>query len=429
MSDIVIDCENLGKRYRIGSRLPYHRFSDLMVGWAMMPFTLAKRAVMPKPADTGDRPANEDFWALRDINLQVKHGEVIGIIGHNGAGKSTFFKLLSRITAPSAGRATVTGRLGSLLEVGTGFHPELTGRENIFLYGAILGMTRPEIKSKFDQIVDFAETEKFLDTPVKRYSSGMYMRLAFSVAAHLDTEILLVDEVLAVGDSAFQDKCLGKMGEVGKSGRTVIFVSHNLDAVRKLCERAILLDHGRMIADGHAPEIITQYLDRGDMLDGKFERDPQVDPIRSDCWIDKLWIEQDGLPTQMVESGKPVVIHAELVARSPHKLALETVVRSPAREPIMFYSSGLMDNWMLDIQPGRSHAQLTLDLPPMAKGTYFLDISVGVPNEYFVDILYCALKTDVINIGGFYFGWQFKDATNQGQVQLKALSMNVDKKD
>jgi lipopolysaccharide transport system ATP-binding protein len=200
-----------------------------------------------------------NLWALRDISLQIKEGEVVGLIGRNGAGKSTLLKLLSRITVPTEGRIRIRGRVASLLEVGTGFHQELTGRENIFLNGAILGMTRAEIVRKFDEIVDFSEIEEFLDTPVKRYSSGMYVRLAFAVAAHLDPEILIVDEVLAVGDTAFQKKCLGKMGSFAQSGRTVLFVSHNLDAVRTLCQRGIWLKDGRLHEDGRIEDVIESY--------------------------------------------------------------------------------------------------------------------------------------------------------------------------
>ena len=202
----------------------------------------------------------EEFWALKDVNLEIQQGEVVGFIGRNGAGKSTLLKILSRITAPTTGEIRLHGRVGSLLEVGTGFHPELTGRENVYLNGSILGMSRREIQSKFDEIVEFSGVEKFLDTPVKRYSSGMYVRLAFAVAAHLEPELLVVDEVLAVGDAEFQKKCLGKMGEVAKTGRTVLFVSHNMAAVSELCSRVMILQSGHVIADGPTTSIVSQYL-------------------------------------------------------------------------------------------------------------------------------------------------------------------------
>ncbi len=250
MGEIAIRAEDLGKSYRIGHKgVPGHR-------------TLRESLVSrlgPRSRRTVDR-SHETVWALRDVSFEVQRGEAVGIIGRNGAGKSTLLKVLSRITRPTTGRAEVYGRLGSLLEVGTGFHPELTGRENVFLNGAILGMRRREIQRRFDEIVDFAETERFLDTPVKRYSTGMYLRLAFAVAAHLQTDILVVDEVLAVGDAAFQAKCLGKMENVTTQGRTVLFVSHNLAAVTQLCTRALLIDAGRIRAEGSPDEVISRYV-------------------------------------------------------------------------------------------------------------------------------------------------------------------------
>jgi lipopolysaccharide transport system ATP-binding protein len=260
MSDAVIKVENLGKKYVIGHQLEhgYVSLRDVIAGGARR---FGNRLLHPfngsAAASNGKR---EEFWALKDVSFEVKQGEVIGIIGRNGAGKSTLLKVLSRITEPTTGRVRIRGRVASLLEVGTGFHPELTGRENIFLNGAILGMSKAEIKRKFDEIVAFAEIEKFLDTPVKRYSSGMYVRLAFAVAAHLEPEILLVDEVLAVGDAAFQKKCLKKMGDVAAQDRTILFVSHNITAVQNLCTRVILLDAGLQMADGQADEVVFKYL-------------------------------------------------------------------------------------------------------------------------------------------------------------------------
>src|SRR5579859_4772841 len=235
MSDAVIRVEGIGKRYRVGQRESYRALRD----------------VLSNAFRSNGRRAPKDFiWAVRDVSFDVKQGEVVGLIGRNGAGKSTLLKLLARITRPTVGHAELHGRIASLLEVGTGFHPELTGRENIFLSGAILGMSRAEIKRKFDEIVAFAEVEKFLDTPVKHYSSGMYVRLAFAVAAHLDPEILLVDEVLAVGDVSFQKRCLGKMSEVAHEGRTVIFVSHNMASIESLCSDCLMLRGGHLVARG-----------------------------------------------------------------------------------------------------------------------------------------------------------------------------------
>jgi len=255
MSAAVIQVENVGKKYLLQHQQQGRRYKALRDVIAEK----AKSLFHNRKSETARRQSVEEFWALKDVSFEVKQGEAVGIIGRNGAGKSTLLKVLSRITEPTTGRVRLRGRVASLLEVGTGFHPELTGRENIFLNGAILGMARAEITKKFDEIVAFAEVEKFLDTPVKHYSSGMYMRLAFAVAAHLEPEILVVDEVLAVGDAEFQKKCLGKMEDVSKTGRTVLFVSHNMDAIIRLCSHAILLQKGHCIATGSAKEIVGLY--------------------------------------------------------------------------------------------------------------------------------------------------------------------------
>jgi lipopolysaccharide transport system ATP-binding protein len=264
MSNIAIHCEGLSKQYRIGKRERYRALRDVLTDAVSAPWRrVAQRAKRPFSPSPRLPVSSSDFWALDDVSFEVHHGEVVGIIGRNGAGKSTLLKILSRITEPTRGFADINGRVGSLLEVGTGFHPELTGRENIYLNGAILGMKRAEIERRFDEIVAFAETEKFLDTPVKYYSSGMQMRLAFAVAAHLDPEILLVDEVLAVGDAQFQKKCLAKIQEVGGAGRTILFVSHNMVAVRTLCNRVLLLDEGNLERDGLPVPVVSTYLDSG----------------------------------------------------------------------------------------------------------------------------------------------------------------------
>jgi len=261
MTDIAIRCNRLGKLYRIGERERYKALRDTLTDALCAP-ARHLRSVLNGSAKERSVTGNGDntFWALKDVSFEVKHGEVVGIVGRNGAGKSTLLKILSRITKPTEGRVRINGRVSSLLEVGTGFHPELTGRENIFLNGAILGMKRAEIQRKFDEIVAFAEIEKFIDTPVKRYSSGMYVRLAFAVAAHLEPEVLVVDEVLAVGDIAFQRKCLNKMQDVGRQGRTVLFVSHNMPAITRLCDRAILLSEGAVAKDGPVTQVVNSYL-------------------------------------------------------------------------------------------------------------------------------------------------------------------------
>lgn len=276
MSPVAIRVEGLGKSYRIARTQQRYK-------------TLQEDVIqaLRRPFQRGDRGTHETFWALKDINFEVQQGEVLGIIGRNGAGKSTLLKILARIARPTVGHADLYGRIGSLLEVGTGFHPELTGRENIFLNGAVLGMSRADIMRRFDEIVQFAEVEQFLETPVKRYSSGMYMRLAFSVAAHLEPEILIVDEVLAVGDAEFQKKSLGKMGDVAKSGRTVLFVSHNMGAVEELCTRALLLNRGVVVKlSDDVRSVVVRYLKSSDINasewvnDGKAFKNAYFYPIK-----------------------------------------------------------------------------------------------------------------------------------------------------
>jgi homopolymeric O-antigen transport system ATP-binding protein len=258
MSGFAIRAEGLGKKFRLGEKERYLALRDTLTRAAGAPFRALSRLATGQPMI--HRIEREEFWALTDVSFEIAPGQVVGLIGRNGAGKSTLLKILSRIMEPTNGRALLRGRIGSLLEVGTGFHPELTGRENVYLNGAILGMGRREVRRNFDEIVAFAEVEQFIDTPVKQYSTGMYMRLAFAVAAQLEPEILLVDEVLAVGDSSFQKKCIGRMDEVGREGRTVVFVSHSMTAITRLCPRAILLDRGRVIADGPAAEVTAVYL-------------------------------------------------------------------------------------------------------------------------------------------------------------------------
>lgn len=263
MSDAIIQVDNLSKHYRLGVIGGKRLVDDISRHWAKLrgkPDPLSK---IGASSNDKDKSGPDEIWALKDVSFEVNQGEVLGIIGRNGAGKSTLLKVLSRVTAPTHGEIRVKGRIASLLEVGTGFHPELTGRENTFLNGAILGMTKAEIRSKFDEIVEFAEVGKFIDTPVKRYSSGMYVRLAFAVAAHLEPEILIVDEVLAVGDAEFQKKCLGKMGDVASQGRTVLFVSHNMAAVKSLCQRAIVLKNGLLNFEADANTAVDFYMQSG----------------------------------------------------------------------------------------------------------------------------------------------------------------------
>jgi homopolymeric O-antigen transport system ATP-binding protein len=300
-NDVVLRVEALSKQYRMGARRePYRTMRD----------TLAMAATAPLRWVRGSQPPRRDadtFWALKDVSFDVRRGDVVGVVGRNGAGKSTLLKVLSRITEPTTGFADVTGRVGALLEVGTGFHQELTGRENIFLNAAILGMSKSDVDRKFDAIVDFAEVAPFIDTAVKHYSSGMYLRLAFAVAAFLQPDILLIDEVLAVGDAAFQAKCLGKMGEVASEGRTVLFVSHNMSAITELCTRAVLLDGGRLTFEGTPARCVAEYLHG-------LEQEPESgEPEPGGCTLGTVRV--NGGTTAAIASGRPFTVTVALHAR------------------------------------------------------------------------------------------------------------------
>jgi lipopolysaccharide transport system ATP-binding protein len=308
MIDKMISVENISKRYRIGNYTSGTAKQGSLIRSLASPFNYLISTLREPPED-------EIIWALTDVTFHVKQGEVMGVIGHNGAGKSTLLKILSRITEPTRGRALIHGRVGSLLEVGTGFHPELTGRENIFLNGAILGMKRAEIDRKFDEIVNFADVEKFIDTPVKRYSSGMYVRLAFAVAAHLETEILLIDEVLAVGDASFQERCLGKMGDVAQQGRTILFVSHNLVALQNLCHQAVWLDHGKVMEVGMSGQVVRSYLQASTSRISQTEKywdDLASAPGNDDVRIRSVRIyAEDGKPSDLLDLQTPLTIEVE----------------------------------------------------------------------------------------------------------------------
>jgi lipopolysaccharide transport system ATP-binding protein len=313
MSDTVIRVENLGKLYRIGETLPYKTLRDSITN----AFTNFIKELKKGPLS--EEPSSKYFWALKNVSFEVKKGEAIGIIGRNGAGKTTLLKILSRITIPTQGYAQVRGHVSSLLEIGIGFHPELTGRDNIYFNGAILGMKRQEIQRKFDEIVAFAEIEKFIDTPVKHYSSGMYVRLAFAVAAYLESEILLVDEVLAVGDLGFQKKCLGKMDHIAGQGRTVLFVSHNMSAVKELCSSAMLLDQGQKIYAGPVDEVVNCYLDSSLNKLNTGEIIPSMHSVASETFsIDKVTINNNaGQSICHVKINEPLAITLRFSVKQP----------------------------------------------------------------------------------------------------------------
>ncbi len=375
----MIRVENLGKKYVIGHQAEggsnYVVLRDVLAEGAR---SLLKGFV---GRGAGQRATQEEFWALKDVSFEVKRGECVGIIGRNGAGKSTLLKILSRITEPTTGRVELNGRVASLLEVGTGFHPELTGRENIYLNGAILGMSQAEIKRKFDEIVDFAEVEKFLDTPVKRYSSGMYVRLAFAVAAHLEPEILVVDEVLAVGDAAFQKKCLGKMGDVAtKEGRTVLFVSHNMGAVNQLCQSVIWIDSGQFKASGQANYITEKYL--ASSYQGEASKHFQVDPNKKAQIKSVRLINHNEEETIYFYCGNSVRI--EIVFVINQKMTgchVACIVTSSEGYHLFSTADTDMNEQLFDERlPGEYAVQVELSTQFLNIGTYYVAVGLGIPN-------------------------------------------------
>ena len=376
----VISVENLSKTYRLGQIGTGTFTHDLAVWWAKVrgrPNPLLKIG----QADHGNRDG-EELWALKDVSFEVKQGEVLGIIGRNGAGKSTLLKILSRVTAPTSGKIKVRGRVASLLEVGTGFHPELTGRENVYLNGAILGMTKQEVARKFDEIVDFAGVEKFIDTPVKRYSSGMYVRLAFAVAAHLDPEILVVDEVLAVGDAEFQKKCLGKMGEVAQGGRTVLFVSHNMAAVRSLCRTGVLFSSGKIQDIGSIDQIIASYIGSTIEITAPYDVRP----------------DNPNLPMQIVSVGVKNLSNefaGKFSYLEPFCVEMNFLVREELRNyyvaihlhdselnSLIFLRDFEVDENLLQVRnPGKFCYKLNIPAPLLVPGQYYISVHVVLLGE------------------------------------------------
>jgi lipopolysaccharide transport system ATP-binding protein len=421
MSDTVIRVENLSKKYVIGHQ-KQERYASLR---DVISDKVKSLGTFINPNSKSEKDtAFEDFWALKDVSFDIKQGDRVGIIGRNGAGKSTLLKILSRITEPTSGKISIKGRVASLLEVGTGFHPELTGRENIYLNGAILGMDRFEIKKKFDEIVAFAEVEKFLDTPVKRYSSGMYVRLAFAVAAHLEPEILIVDEVLAVGDAQFQKKCLGKMEDVGKEGRTVIFVSHQMAAIQNLCQRAIWLNQGQLLDDAQTQMVVSKYLsssttdlssislaDRKDRKgDGKIR------------FMSVRFQNEKGENTPLFYSGQNVKIVLTLKNNSQQKLKNISIglgIDNQTGERIANLSTEVCGSYLGDIESDMQSVVVQLDKLPLTSGRYGFTLfstingTVGdwISNAGFFDVeggdFYGTGKLPPPMQGNFLFNYNF----------------------
>jgi lipopolysaccharide transport system ATP-binding protein len=393
MSEVVITVENLSKRYRLGERESYRALRDVLTG----SFSGPLRKLFGSNGKSRQDAENQYMWALKDVSFEVKRGEVVGIIGRNGAGKSTLLKILSRITHPTSGFAEITGRVGSLLEVGTGFHPELTGRENIFLNGAILGMRKAEIKKKFEEIVDFSEVEKFLETPVKRYSSGMYVRLAFAVAAHLEPEILIVDEVLAVGDALFQKKCLEKMSTISSAGQTVLFVSHNMSAIASLCTKGILLKDGIISNIGEAITIVGAYLTGERELKGLYLA-PLTDKS-SKLKITRISLLKEGQVSteytniDLLSVEIEYTVHEELFGA---QIAIEVSIE---------FDQVLFSTTNMDFETDRKSAErgifittCPIDLTFFREGRYRIKVTSSIPGIEMLDGEAESLTFDVVEI-------------------------------
>jgi len=394
MADVAIEVDGIGKQYRLGEgrRRPAHPGEALAGLWRRTPRRLnGARAA----------PSDDTIWALRDVSFTVEQGEAVGIIGRNGAGKSTLLKVLARITEPTTGAADIFGRVVSLLEVGTGFHPELTGRENIFLNGAIMGMRRAEIERKFDEIVSFSEVERFIDTPVKRYSSGMYLRLAFAVAAHLEPEILLVDEVLAVGDAAFQRKCLGKMGSAAHQGRTVLFVSHNMGAVAQLCGRAFWIADGEIKLSGPAQQVVTAYLSEG-TADQAAWHSTAPPALGQEVQLQTTRIlDSAGRPTGVLDFDEPLQVELGYEVLTPIRDLSVTYHLFDSQEQVVFEAMDTdLPEWKgRTRQPGRYTAVCRVPAQLLKPGRYSLSLAAFVERVKIIERRPRVVTFDVTDVG------------------------------
>lgn len=418
MNTPIISVENLGKRYRLDHRVERRRYTALRDVISEKTKRLFSFPYGGRFAGRTVRPqSREDFWALRDVSFDLKQGEVVGIIGRNGAGKSTLLKILSQITEPTTGRVRIRGRVASLLEVGTGFHPELTGRENIYLNGIILGMSRAEIRRKFDEIVAFAEVEKFLDTPVKRYSSGMQVRLAFAVAAHLEPEILVVDEVLAVGDAEFQKKCLGRMREVSNSGRTVLFVSHNMAAVKSLTVRGIVLDEGRVRFIGATAPAIQTYVRMTSGSTASNGKKSWGRGIHTAVRSANL-LGPDRTPANLYTPGEPMRINVELETDGTVGMSLELFLADASQNRIGMASTGQFHKQQLPSRQGSYLCRLELEPMWLASGSYSVEIRTSVTNVMWDHCVKTAFEFEVPFSNPLGHEYDFKQSDGYGPLAL-----------
>lgn len=413
----AIEISHLSKKYKLGDQRYYYTLRDSLSTFFHNPFATIQKGLLEKG----------EFWALRDISFTVGQGEIVGLLGKNGAGKSTLLKVLSRITPPTQGEVILRGRLGSLLEVGTGFHPELSGRENIYLNGAILGMSRQEVQQQFDTIVEFSEVGKFLDTPMKHYSSGMFMRLAFSVAAHLQSEILLVDEVLAVGDIEFQKKCLGKMGDIAKQGRTILFVSHNMGAVQQLCTRCAVLEKGRIVYVGPTNNAIAKYLEQtnissshGDLRNAVRSRD-----FLLTAKLEKVSLKNDNNgATNVVDSKKPFQIELTYSAKEPVKTGFYVSIKDESRRPVLLFSSGHLMGKEFTVKKGRHTVVCEIDASHLTNGRYSVDCGLMYPNRETIDLVEDALFFTVTNSDPYETKFDYNQQWGSYHVNHKWITDN-----
>lgn len=407
MEELAIKIEHVSKQYRLGAIGGGTLKGDLQSWWARKTGKEDPNSIIGSRTDV---KIGERFLALDDINLEVRKGEAVGIIGHNGAGKSTLLKLLSRVTAPTTGKISIDGRIASMLEVGTGFHPELTGRENIYMNGAILGMTRAEIDRKIDQIIAFSEVEQFIDTPVKRYSSGMYVKLAFSVAAHLDSEIMIMDEVLAVGDMKFQQKCLGRMGDAANSeGRTVLYVSHNMNTIRQLCQRCVVMDHGHIIFDGDTEDAIALYMENNSEMALSYDC---TEPRPYKDIDEKIRFERisflDKMKSPTYQQGENIRLRIDYLAKKElHDFAFRVVIQTPDKVRIGM----AMTERRLHAAPGRHSMDVEFPIDWLAPGRYDLSIVTTSINDFGTEQVHdrvqnvCCFEKEIEMSSNNQMGW------------------------
>ena len=400
MSDTVIRVENVSKLYRLGEVGTGTLSHDLNRWWHRV---RGKEDPYLKIGQTNDRTKKGDSdyaWALKDVSFEVKRGEVLGIIGRNGAGKSTLLKILSRVTTPTEGQIKIKGRVASLLEVGTGFNPELTGRDNIYLNGAILGMRKWEIDRKFDEIVAFAEVERYIDTPVKRYSSGMYVRLAFGVAAHLEPEILIVDEVLAVGDAHFQNKCLKKIQSISKAGKTVLFVSHNISTVKTLCESGALLENGRMVLKGPASMVVDRYIASNSESTGIWVRSSEAKGSKEISFVKAFLSDSEGRITTDFDMTSKINLNIEALSQKKYE-NIQFAIRVTNQDgiPIFTTCNTDLEKRFLPLEPGLTRYSLIIDCNLLAPGKYTLKIAVHLPKAILYDLIDDVLSFEIHDTG------------------------------